>query len=80
MHTPGLSVEIKARRDFAPLQWLGQAARHPTGGLGIVVLRPDGGGPGNIGGWPVIMRHVDFLTLAEAAGLGEGRPHVGTAR
>lgn len=66
----GLSVEVKARRDFLPLAWLSQAAHKP--GLPVVVWRPNGSGRTTIGNWPVMMRHNDFLRLLADAGYGDG--------
>jgi hypothetical protein len=67
--TPGISVEIKARRDFAPLAWLQQAAHH-NGGTPVVIWRPDNAGPNSLPLWPVMMRHLDLLELLAKAGYG----------
>lgn len=66
---PGLSVEIKARRDFLATLWLAQAARRD--GLPIVIWRPDGYGPTTIDDWPVMLRHHDLIELLHAAGYGD---------
>lgn len=67
-NTPGLSVEIKARRDFSPLAWLRQASAKV--GLPIAIVRPDGMGPAQVGKWLVVMRHEDALALLREAGYG----------
>jgi hypothetical protein len=67
--TPGLSVEVKARRDFGPLAWMRQAAKHD--GLPVVVMRPDGAGPATIDDWPAFVRHADLRRLLRLAGYGD---------
>ena len=75
---PGLLVEVKARRDFTPTQWLKQHALtiHQagmgvrSGPLPFVVWRPDGFGPAAVGSWGVMMRLDDFTTLLHEAGYG----------
>ncbi|MGH3381343.1 MAG: hypothetical protein ACRDP6_42090 [Actinoallomurus sp.] len=66
--TPGLSVEIKARRDFSPLAWMKQAAGED--GIPIVVMRPDGAGPASVDNWPAFIRHADLRRLLRLAGYG----------
>lgn len=66
---PGLSVEVKARRDFSPLAWIRQARQQP--GIPIVVHRPDGMGPATVEDWPVTMRLADLTELLHAAGYGD---------
>ena len=70
INTPGLAVEVKARRDWSPLAWCRQAAQTP--GLPLVIARPDGAGPASIADWPVIMRLEDATTLLGQAGYGDG--------
>lgn len=77
---PGLVVEVKARRDFRPVEWLRQHAlngytEHDShGGLALplpfVVWRPDGMGPASISSWGVMMRLDDFTNLLREAGYG----------
>ena len=83
---PGLVVEVKARRDFRPVEWLKQhalsAEMHPPqirrgseilqhgAPLPFVVWRPDGMGPVSIGSWGVMMRLDDFTVLLREAGYG----------
>jgi hypothetical protein len=66
--TPGLAVEVKARRDFSPIAWTRQAVASAAGDLPAVVMRPDGLGPAHIDEWPVIVRFSDFLALLRDAG------------
>lgn len=65
---PGLSVEVKARRDLNLPAWLRQAADQP--GLPLVVHRPDGAGPATVGDWPCTFRLADALELLHDAGFG----------
>ena len=80
---PGLCVEVKARRDFRPVEWLkqhalgqitlveGMGASMPVQApLPFVVWRPDGMGPASIGSWGVMMRLDDFTVLLREAGYG----------
>lgn len=79
---PGLMVEVKARRDFRPVEWLKQHAHkepaHAAVGtfhdsppkVPFVVWRPDGMGPTSIGSWGVMMRLDDFTALLREAGYG----------
>jgi hypothetical protein len=70
--TPGVSFEMKARRDLNIKAALRQAAKNAGHMLPVVVTRLNGQGPKSIGDWPVIMRLDDFLELWEQA---EGNPH-----
>lgn len=67
---PGLAIEVKARRDLDLPAWLRQASRDHTGGLPLVVHRPDGMGPAAVAEWPVTLRLADAVTLLRAAGYG----------
>lgn len=69
---PGLLVEVKARRDFRPVEWLRQHAKLELniGQVPFVVWRPDGMGPASIGSWGVMMRLDDFTSLIREAGYG----------
>ncbi len=81
---PGLLVEVKARRDFRPVEWLRQHQCEPvlihpeTPGavarmappIPFVVWRPDGMGPAAISSWGVMMRLDDFTALLREAGYG----------
>lgn len=66
--TPGIAVEVKARRDWSPMAWTKQAAATADGDLPIVVARPDGFGPAHIDDWPAILRFSDLLRLLREAG------------
>ena len=65
---PGLCVEVKARRQFRPVEWLRQHAH--TGLIPFVVWRPDGMGTASVGSWGVMMRLDDFTSLLKEAGYG----------
>jgi hypothetical protein len=71
---PGLSPEVKARRDLSLPSWLRQATKNGNGGVPFVVHRPDGFGETTIGDWPVTMRLEDFTALVRAAGYGDPEP------
>jgi hypothetical protein len=66
---PGLGIEVKARRDFKPLEWVRQAVKS-TNGIPMCVLRPDGMGPATVASWPVTMRLEDVVSLLRQAGYG----------
>lgn len=66
--TPGLAVEVKARRDWSPMAWTKQAAAAADGDLPVVVARPDGFGPAHLDDWPCILRFADLVSLLRAAG------------
>lgn len=78
---PGLLVEVKARRDFRPVEWLKQhpPMADPDGfreawkqepPLLFVVWRPDGMGPALVASYGVMMRLDDFTGLLREAGYG----------
>lgn len=68
--TPGVQVEIKARREFAPLPWMRQAASHGDG-FPVVIMRPDGAGPTSVDHWPAILPHAVLRRLLREAGYGD---------
>lgn len=71
LNTPGLAVEVKARRNLDLPAWCRQSAKNAADGeLPVVVSRPDGFGPASIGQWPVIITMESFLWLLECAGYG----------
>ncbi len=67
--TPGISWEVKARRDFDPAGWLRQTAGRP--GLSIVVMRLNGQGTTDPGLYPVLLRLGDLVPLLRSAGYGD---------
>lgn len=70
--TPGLAIEVKARRDFSPGAWVRQAvASAKPGDVPFVVHRPDGMGEATLADWPVTLRLEDFTRLLRAAGYGD---------
>lgn len=77
LNTPGLKVEVKARRDFNITAWLRQASGAPTPGVPCVVQRPDGYGPAKIEDWPMIFRFGDGIILLRQAGYGDPLPYDG---
>lgn len=63
-NTPGLSVEVKARRDFEPLAWLRQSNKNSDGDeMAIVIWQPDGMGEKTVKDWPFMGRLGDFRKL-----------------
>ena len=66
--TPGLRIEVKARRAFSPLSWLRQANSAPGDGLPFVVFRCDGQGEANVGEWGVLLRLDTMTDLLKEAG------------
>ena len=68
---PGIDVEVKARRNWSPLEAMRQQAdRAALGDLAFAILRMDGQGPAVIGSWPVIIRLDTLTELLRAAGYG----------
>ena len=67
--TPGLAVEVKARRGLDLPGWLKQAAKRE--GMPILVIRPDGSGPANIGSWAMVLPLNAGVELLRQAGYGE---------
>jgi hypothetical protein len=60
-NTPGLAVEVKARRDFEPLAWLKQSRRNSDDDeMPIVIWQPDGYGPATLKDWPYMGHLGDF--------------------
>ena len=68
---PGLSIEVKGRRDFSPSAWLREARTRP--GLPMVVHRPYGSGVNAVPDWPVTLRLCDLVVLLRDAGYGDPR-------
>lgn len=65
LNTPGVKVEVKARRKFDPGVWLKQARGYSDvgGEVPVVMWRPDGSGPATVADWPVMTtaRHIRAL-------------------
>lgn len=74
LHTPGIAVEVKARRDLNLTAWLRQATRAAGTDVPLVVHRPDGFGPATVDVWPVTFRLVDAVHVLHLAGFGEVAP------
>ncbi len=72
--TPGLAWEIKARTGFEPMANLRQATANAGADLPLVLLRPNGVGPANIGIWPVFTTLDQAVRLLRAAGYGDPLP------
>lgn len=69
LNTPGLSIEVKARRGFNPLAWVRQAKEASSGpDLPLVVMRPDGLGLKSVDNWVVIMTLATATHLLKEAG------------
>lgn len=67
--TPGVQIEVKARRDLALPAWLRQAARHGQD-LPILIVRPDGMGTERVGSWAAVLTLDDLTELLRQAGYG----------
>jgi hypothetical protein len=80
--TPGLRVEVKARRELRPFEWLAQAEagkigppdRPVTVEVPFVVFRPDQAGPADVGRWGMLLRVESGLAVLRMAGWGEPMP------
>jgi hypothetical protein len=70
--TPGIALEVKARRDLDLPAWMRQAGgRTIEGDIPVVISRPDGYGPERIAIWPTILPLWAFLELLQRGGFGE---------
>jgi len=70
--TPGLDVEVKARRGWAPLEWMRQQAkRSHSGVIPVAIVRPDGAGPATVDNWPAVVPHGVLRRLLREAGYGD---------
>lgn len=67
-NTPGLSIEVKARRDLNIPAWLKQAMSRP--GVPLLIHRPDGFGPERIDLWPMTIPLKNGVELLGQAGYG----------
>lgn len=67
--TPGVQIEIKARRDLALPAWLRQTRAHGHD-LPLLIVRPDGSGVAHIGQWAAVTTLDAILTVLLAAGYG----------
>lgn len=73
LFTPGITVEVKSRRDLNLTGWLKQATtRGSYEALPIVISRPDGYGPERINSWPAIMPVWVMMELLKRGGFGGG--------
>ncbi len=68
--TPGLAIEVKARRDLNLPGWLRQAAKNANGDLPLLLVRPDGYGEARVGEWCLCLRFDEAVHLLRAAGYG----------
>lgn len=69
--TPGLAWEVKARTGFDPMANLRQAIRNADDAMPLVLLRPNGVGPAQIGIWPVFTTLDNAIWLLRKAGYGD---------
>jgi hypothetical protein len=69
LNTAGLSIEVKARRNFSPAAWMRQAAKES--GIPICVHRPYGAGITTVGDWPALLRLADLVVVLRDAGYGD---------
>lgn len=67
--TPGVAVEVKARRGLDLLAWMRQAASRP--GVPVLIVRPDGAGPATVDDWPAVVPHGVLRRLLREAGYGD---------
>lgn len=67
---PDVAIEVKARSDFNPRQWLRQAEANADGRLPICVVRCNGQGEA-AGDYLAMVRFRDLLPLLVAAGYGD---------
>ncbi|ADD43864.1 hypothetical protein [Stackebrandtia nassauensis] len=73
--TPGLSLEVKARRGLNLGAWLSQAVRQADDGeVPILVVRLDGQGPASVDEWPSVVPFAVLRRLLRLAGYGNPTP------
>ncbi|WP_203903462.1 hypothetical protein [Virgisporangium aliadipatigenens] len=68
--TPGIGIEVKARRDLDLTGWLRQAVRNADADIPVLLVRPDRYGPATVDQWPAIVPHAVLRRLLRAAGYG----------
>lgn len=69
LHTPGVTIEVKARRDLNLPAWLKQAgARATEEEIPVLVIRPDGFGEARIGEWAAVVTLETLLRLLAERG------------
>ncbi len=69
--TPGVAIEVKARRGLSLGEWLRQAVRQAAGGdVPVLVVRLDGQGEATIDDWPAVLPLHVLLQLLADAGYG----------
>jgi hypothetical protein len=62
LNTPGLAIEVKARRGLDLPAWMRQAAKNAKPGeMPVLMTRLNGQGEESVEDWPVILRFGDFL-------------------
>lgn len=66
--TPGVAVEVKARRGLNLRDWMRQAKRNAGHMLPALIIRLDGQGETHLDEFPVVLRHDDFMDLLKDAG------------
>jgi len=66
--TPGVAVEVKARRGLNLRDWMRQARKNAGQMLPVLILRLDGQGETHLDEFPVVLRHDDFMVLLKDAG------------
>lgn len=66
--TPGVTVEVKARRGLNLRDWMRQARKNAGQMLPVLILRLDGQGETHLDEFPVVLRHDDFMVLLKDAG------------
>lgn len=69
--TPGICWEVKARREFNPMQAIRQCVVNAGENLPIIVMRPDGAGPVSVDLWPMIIPFGHGRRLLRLAGYGD---------
>jgi hypothetical protein len=76
LHVPGHAIEVKARRDFRPAEWLKQARSNAGKDIPCVIVRLDGQGE-DAGEYLVFRRLADDeISINSTSNLeGAGRKH-----
>lgn len=70
LNTPGIAVEVKARRGLDITGWLKAAVKNRSGEKPILIFRPDGYGEARIDSWPAVLPLEFLVELLYEAGYG----------
>lgn len=65
-NVPGVAIEVKARREFSPLEWARQAESNADGDLPVSIVRCNGQGEKSVDEWLAFVRVKDLVRLLQS--------------